>query len=1270
REDRLEDSTPIVIGQGRRLCAERAAGSPLYCTYLSRELIGLLDDDPEADVEAAVADMPPAGSELAAYYEYLLADAGRFPGARQVAYLLALVDFALTAQDMKEILGALAAGDVEGALAALRPLLTEVGTEAAFRVHHESFQRFVIDRLASADTPVSAVLEPLNSWLEDRGLFGDARAFRHLLPSLRRSGRGERVLELVSPSFVADAVASGHPYLAAKANIDTAAAAAAARLDLPGLAKCAELARAAASTYEDKLYSIEKFATAVVAAHGALGVAERLIHEGRPTWPRRAGMYLCRASDLAGGVPPWREYLDLPRDARENLMGDEEEEEAADRCAWLGRLRLAEEPKGLAISILRSEVDTIDAARELLRYLFEVSGAELIAEIAPMLQEGKPRMAAWLELAKALDGAGQAEQRRRAAELAAEEEGPASLLNEALEFGADPSPLSERLGSVESLVTRARDLSQLDYIHELEPLEEYRLELRVHGAMGADLEPVRLAVEGGGWWQDFLRFCVDEARGGIDGDPLAALRRLTVNAHPYAGTPRAMDLYSLRPEIARTINAMGAQVRAEARSETLELLTLLARKTGGAYNFDAELDFCESQMESDAELFGDRAIARIEEDLAGGEHLYEEAAELCQRLAAIHLRQSEEELAQAAWTRAATYLAGYGFRKDITFYELIEGLDDLAVVDREGALRRAIEIQPFASLVVQHTDGKETRGMPGAWFRRLCALSPPIAGQCLARSFRRVDGNADYRVEAALDSLLAAASGNPRLIEAIGATSDHSTAARRAAVEALLGVEEAEGERALLRLIAATDGDGVNPDEDGVAELESLAAAHGIETEERQRVDPVRSASSNDYSGLRQDQVPERSAFFPAIAGVGGLLHAIRTVDLPEQSDEQDRFVLGFGFRLLQLAQDGDRPGASRLLRTFARKRSLHGSEDALEQLADGFERYGENSLAAQALILSWTVARRNWWARTGGARLADRFIRAKQLDAGLSERTVCVELAEIIRADPTQYGLSQGVIGLLAKCGEVEAALASWDAAASVITRRLPALGQEVDYFAAAAEQDPGLDLDPALSYLLASRFCHPRCPISREALAGLGRLASADPVATAAAVAFLLEADTPDFALTAILQVARDSPHAPEIAAALEEQLMMVVAAGGIATAPLAAELLTAAALPVPAADRPPALVLPTLAIAPGKTAEAILSLDFDDRVERLEARFEELAEEVAAAFDRRWRNSETAEPREKQRARLAHTIPSDERPAEVRLWGEDLFQGSLEEALAPRL
>src|SRR5690606_38546260 len=112
------------------------------------------------------------------------------------------------------------------------------------------------------------------------------------------------------------------------------------------------------------------------------------------------------------------------------------------------------------------------------------------------------------------------------------------------------------------------------------------------------------------------------------------------------------------------------------------------------------------------------------------------------------------DLARARWQNAAVYLTAYGFRKDITIYELLESLPVLGSADSERTISALAKVQPLVDAVVDHTDGKETRHAPNHWFRALIKVDLVGGLALLARSLVLRGGRIDWRLESAIEDAI------------------------------------------------------------------------------------------------------------------------------------------------------------------------------------------------------------------------------------------------------------------------------------------------------------------------------------------------------------------------------------------------------------------------------------------------------------------------------------------------------------------------------------
>src|SRR6185295_17400039 len=96
-------------------------------------------------------------------------------------------------------------------------------------------------------------------------------------------------------------------------------------------------------------------------------------------------------------------------------------------------------------------------------------------------------------------------------------------------------------------------------------------------------------------------------------------------------------------------------------------------------------------------------------------------------LARLQATAGNSDLALKSWEKACNFLAAYGWRKDITIFEVLDPIPALASInaDRGRSLLRAI--QPSIERVLVHTDGKDTRHSFRQWINTAARICPANA---------------------------------------------------------------------------------------------------------------------------------------------------------------------------------------------------------------------------------------------------------------------------------------------------------------------------------------------------------------------------------------------------------------------------------------------------------------------------------------------------------------------------------------------------------------
>jgi hypothetical protein len=484
----------------------QAAGNPLYAGFLGREVLQCLEASEPRKPSDIITSITGARGDLEDYYGHLIATAVKAPDEGLLAEHLALVDFPLTVAELDEILDYLGRARIERIVNALRPILDDVGTQGGLRIHHESFRRFIVDRLRAEGRGLRALLDPIIAWLDARGLFRDERAFRALLPLLRRADRGSELLDRIGPDFVSRSVVELQAQTAIEGNLELAAGVAADRLDFPALTRIAQLRSAVTTAFREKLADPTTWAEAVIELDDADRLAARLLYDGRPTWPRETGLRLCAVVDRAGGTAPWREYLALRREHDNSIRSAEEDERYA-QDELRGVLRTVT-PRDAAIDRVVRWIDNNPRMSErrfdkIATELGEVLGSDAVAETRDAVADLNKSARGWLELglAGALAVEDKTDEALAAARRALAAGLPAGAVRRLLDLGIPAADLTAHCPEL----TELRDQLLTGSDPDQEVVDAFLSAVVVAAASGVALASLREQLDGEGFYPAWLR---------------------------------------------------------------------------------------------------------------------------------------------------------------------------------------------------------------------------------------------------------------------------------------------------------------------------------------------------------------------------------------------------------------------------------------------------------------------------------------------------------------------------------------------------------------------------------------------------------------------------------------------------------------------------------------------------------------------------------------------------------------------------------------------
>jgi len=1304
--------------------AERAGGNPLYARYLACGMVtGLQDGTIINPLDWAVA-APSIDGDIAIYYSHLYQTASA--QAQSVADLLGLIDFSVTEPDLRDMLGPIAGTWVPSALEHLAPILTSAAGQGGVRVFHESFRRFMTEELVRQNRSSTDSLSPVIEWLNARGFYRDARAYRFLLPTLHRAGRRREVLEKVSTTFVSDSVAQAHPLEAIQYNLALAVDTAASLLDWPALVRCVELHRSAYTCFEDSDVSGCNYWDTYLSLFGATALSERLLFDGQPTQSRFMGLYACSIVDDAGGAAPWREYLDLP-DATGDASLDHFDEDGYlnnsehDALVTMHGLLCV----GEHIRVLRWLGRSLRDGERKPLFLRRVS-ARLTRMTDPQLVE---RIAAWsdfichgnpwislrtstclrLGIADELVRQGDHVAARDVVTLALDGADSPELAVECLAHGA-PAELvcckSEIPSTIEIAVGSDKHLRGAASIRMW--VASIRLAASDRDGGSSVLDEEFRRVTGAGWYRCWLRFVIALASAesaqhtGDNCNIVDAFNELTSDLHPFTGKPRACDLYAIHRVIRETIERGLTLLQNESDWKTvLNILFRVTQETGlgfdredgGPFPVGTLLDVL--MPYSSDEVGGYLVLEFIERQMEGQNLIdtyYATHAEFSLRLARSRCMGGDRDAALVAWNQSAIYQVGYGFHKDVTIFDIIESIPALRSSPDDAALKALIDMQPLINAVVTHTDGRETNHAPNAWLRNLLEVHPAAGIELLSRTISEEHDSISWvEIQAIQDAVRCAEDHtDPELVDMLLATlsievrSEYdANSVIRARLEPIVQLADIDRDKAAaaIRRVMAEVSCGNKYTEAMAKQVKNMAKEFHLvcpSISEQNIKQPAPKASAAPQVGQNKEFcLPEfYEPAFPSNPSLVDLLAGLRKarrLRYREDSEVWDSTILALSYHLGSLVDEGRENDACRLLRFFARDTDVRatGREHPVGRLAAALDSAGYPHIAAMAYALAYaSTSGDGGWLYLGGQSQSYLLEHAISLDANIAKQTVADEVAYALRGSWYSAGTSRHLIERISEWGDAEIAETVWREAWAVVSLRLP-LAPVAGWFATLdPAQVPDWSHDEALVVLLLTRLSDPLLTRKITALEGVVRVIQKRPDILCSPLRWWLTRNTYVTSVLILFDVLWHSEGDPfQIITGIEDILISYAKGSSWSLSFLAIKLLDRVGCKTKlGCCRSSVSVEVEASLIGSKLQEVIAFVDKGDALSHVIPFWPEFPNRVIGKFDTMMKASEIQKDRGGVRYRLAFGRDGKNYPpTPVLFWHWELFQSILHDELA---
>ncbi|MFZ5631181.1 MAG: hypothetical protein ACOY5B_18775 [Spirochaetota bacterium] len=693
---------------------EKSQGNALYVSYLIRELRRL-----HPITSKALETLPPHDEHLVQYYEYMLRRLGH---ETQIPLILSGVSFGLTESELAEITGL---GDiVGGSLEILYPVLKQNETAGGFSIYHESFRRFLINKIKARNIEITvACLKPVTDWLLRKDFYSDAKAHRYLLSLLLERNQLDAGRDILSEKeFLSLSLLNGHPWQVIKQNVRLLLQFAILNQNYPQLVRLIQQLHTLESTEHEFEEAYGLFLTAVGNLKGFEYVRSFLVFDGGPAIEERSGLeacYLCEQNNIAA---PWHLYIN---------------------------------------HFKKNENIAIEDFKYYVKYLILKKKYNKLLDIREQIEKGKLReyesifMAEILAIADFPDSDLTSEQYTKLTSV----------------FKYDKENAEFDLTSFTSRVSKIQHIGE-DETAEFELFFQEIKRLSEEGNFASVAHALN-SFRGKNWFYNWIVYYSEIINISIqEPDNYFEIRKtfnlLIQDLQVFKGEIRVSDLYQMRHLINESISkGLSLLTTPEQWSQTIDLLLKVHDETAITLGNDAGTDAGPLPTETLIHILCSYAtnensalIVKVVEGLVTRSEergYFSSIANLWFVLSSLQSRSGLREKAQESLLRALRFKLAYTFRKDRTLDELLSAIQSVAKIDRQYGVEYVKRIASLANSVVNHTDGRSTSRFTVEWFEEFARIKRDEAGKYLAEQL--LTSSYDWRLEESFHELLLIANG-------------------------------------------------------------------------------------------------------------------------------------------------------------------------------------------------------------------------------------------------------------------------------------------------------------------------------------------------------------------------------------------------------------------------------------------------------------------------------------------------------------------------------
>ncbi|HID1394499.1 TPA: hypothetical protein ACXDX0_002276 [Staphylococcus aureus] len=1070
---------------------KKTEGNPLYVTFLIKRL--LIDINKKVmNIEEFISNIPLIDGDIRNYYEYLL-QSTTDTGANLVGEILSSVDFGLSEIEIKEILGPYARL-VSPALELLSPILVNVSAQGGIRIYHESFRRFIIERLEHDGGSIKSLVQPVIDWLRTKDFFLDSKAYEFLLSMLRKGELLDEIKSIVNNEFIINGIAYCHPRKAIEKNLILASNAAKELNDFGLQIRINELKKSLYVAYEEKLMDIRLYAKTFGLLYGFDLLAQRLILDGRITLDINSGLILCDLIDKQGEVAPWAEYCEAYREL------DKQENIEAALAYFRGVLKLESwiEKRPILIDWFKNLNEEFNGSyvKGIIGILLDLELADFISELINMELNEELKNTLRFELVKYFISVDRVKAKEMLLSLPSEWNRE-KLTDLFLQFG-DISILEDAKVENPSEI----DLFLNGHISRAENIYKWILAIRIHAAKKNNeiIDSELDRVLGSGWYRKWLVFNIKMAQIEFydfksdlerENEVLKSFKSLLNIISPFEGKPRACDLYSIEPYIYDSFNKSVKYVcSVSGWEELLLILESISKKTttylmgsaGGPLISSKLIELLYSLTNVDvAKPAIVDAIERLTHKASRSGEYFEIQAEHEMYYSIIMNEVGNKEAAFSSWNRVCRYLSSYGFHKDITIYELLYSAEYFIGIDDEWIKHGLFKLLPLLNNILNHTDQKEVRYVHNDWFKYLLRLDFNLATRILSQSLKSNWGKINWKLEEALEEVMIKSYGvipeDAYIISVLSSSVPLSHELVKNLIEAIKLIKETNIEKAnsLYSLVKARIYE--NNFEDKTLNLLN-------EFEEKCSFVDTREVKGEE--DLIKKGTNEMVEYYLSEASFMELILYIKRLNYAELCTE--KFINSLGYKMVEYSNHEKQEEINKVIELLAKKLRLYNKELCyiFNNLIEGLERHNITEPAVYLSILQFTRVYENGWSYFGGKEIIPKIESYYSEYPEYVESILQNELVLNTYSEIPSFGVSSNLIYLFVKLN-IDLAKELWAEAFEVIALRLKTERKFSGPFIDCKDVDVRTNSLESIIELVLSRITHPELKRRTWALWGM---------------------------------------------------------------------------------------------------------------------------------------------------------------------------------------